>query len=102
VIRLRRALDRGIANRWLRILVVVLLAVLVAFVIFHGVDDAATEGAFAGCLAVIAVFLAITAPRVLIRRSHASGPTRRRGPPRRVGAPLRAPLLATLSTPLRR
>ena len=102
MIRLRRAIDRGLANRWLRILLLILLVGLLAFVVFHGTEDAAADGAIFACVAVMALIFIVVVPQVAVRVARLLAPALRRGPPIRAAVALGGPLERCLSIPLRR
>ena len=84
MIALRRRIERGLANPWLRPLFVVLLALLLAFVVLHTAHDG--NGAAPGmgiCLGIVLALSAIlidptrvlATPRLIHTRPD-------RGPPR--------------------
>jgi hypothetical protein len=102
VIRLRREIERGLANRWLRILLVVLLVGLLALVLLHGVHDQATEADAAACaaLVIILVFLVVPMPAVVGRTAPPL--IRLRGPPPSLRVTARSAGFHAQLIPLRR
>jgi uncharacterized membrane protein YtjA (UPF0391 family) len=103
VIRLRRAIDRGLANRWLRVFLVILIAGLLALVVFHGTAEAAADDAALVCLAVIVLVFLVVVPHVRIRAGRLIGPRAGRAPPPGATALTKpGPGVSTISIPLRR
>jgi hypothetical protein len=81
VLRLRAALERGQRRRWIGVLIIVLLALLIAFVLVHDAEHA-LDGAAAACIALVAAFTTLVfarRPQAFIERSLQ--PTRGRAPP---------------------
>ena len=103
MIRLRRAVDRGLAHRWLRIALLILLAGFMAFVVLHGTNDVADDGATGTCLAVTILLFAVV--MVPSRETHVTrflAPHQWRGPPSVVPGYAGKSERAPLTTPLRR
>jgi hypothetical protein len=102
VIRLRREIERTLANRWLRILLLVLLIGLFLLFVIHNTHDAVADGEAFACLALVALFFIVVPPHVVVRAVATGRLERKRGPPRAlvtVFAFLAPPLTAI---PLRR
>lgn len=102
MIRLRSIIERGLANRWLRLALLIFLVGFLAFVIFHGTADAVSDGPAAACLAVIVLAFLIVVPRQSVCATVVFGPRQYRGPPVRVSLRLPSQSVAALTTPLRR
>jgi uncharacterized membrane protein YkgB len=102
VIRLRREIDRALANRWLRILLLVLLIGLFLLFMVHNTHDALADGEAFVCLALVMLFFIVVPPHVVVRAVATGRVERKRGPPRVVVGDLAfaAPLLTAI--PLRR
>lgn len=102
VIRLRGEIDRALANRWLRILLLVLLIGLFLLFVVHNTHDAAADGAAFGCLALVVLLFIVVPPHIVVRAVASVGAERKRGPPRfsRKDVGRGPPLVAAI--PLRR
>ncbi len=100
MIRLRRDIDRVLAHRWLRLLLIVLLVGLLVMVALHVASDGVQDGDAAMCVAFLVLGLILLAPRPprVVLRLRSEPP---RGPPAAHAAASR--LLASLATatPLR-
>jgi hypothetical protein len=83
VIRLRRAIDRALANPWLRILVIGILAGLLALVFLHVIADGVhnDDDDVLICVAIVALLTLSFLQRPSLFSRRVSVP-RRRGPPR--------------------
>ena len=104
MIALRRQIERGLANPWLRPLLIVLLALLLAFEVLHAAHDGnTTSGEMGICLGIVLVLSAILVdlarapepPRLMPVRSGRAPP-----PLQRIAE--RAPTSQLLLIPLRR
>lgn len=100
MIRLRRDIDRVLAHRWLRILLIVFLVGLLVLVAFHVASDGVHEDDAAMCVAflVLGFILLVPRPPRLVLRLRSESP---RGPPapRAVASRFLAP--RALAIPLR-
>lgn len=101
---LRRQIERGLANPWLRPLLIVLLALLLAFVVLHAAHDgSATVTEMGICLGIV---LALSA--ILVDLSRLPEPPRLipvpsgRAPPQQWPLVNEAPGSRPLLIPLRR
>lgn len=102
MIRLRSAIERALEHRWLGPLIILALALLLVFVVFHTTMDAAHgDGLGFTCIAIAAItFLILRLRRTVIRVAVPSGLVNR-GPPsgaRLVAAPI---VSSVVSPPLR-
>ena len=67
MIRLRRQIDRALANRWLRILLLVLLIGLFLLFVLHTRHDAVADGEAFVCLALVVLLFIVVPPHVVVR-----------------------------------
>lgn len=92
MIRLRRTIERARRHRWLGLLVLILLAFLLALLVFHSAADSAELTAELACFAVAVLFVVA----LLVARPPSSLQPQRlrsRGPP---GAPRLVPVAGRL------
>ena len=106
MIALRRRIERGLANPWLRPFLIIVLAVMLAFVVIHAAHDGSGTAPDAGaaCLGIVIVLSSVllqavrsfAPPRLVLVRSDRAPPRRRR--------PIvdRGPRTGLLQIPLRR
>ncbi len=102
VIRLREGIDRGLANPWLRILLLLLLALLAVFVIFHATHDQLADTGGIACIALILFVVVQLVGRPVNELVLVLGSPRLRAPPRRRFAAAFVPAIASSLNPLRR
>ncbi len=104
MIRLRKSIQAGLRHPILGPLVLLLLALLLAFVVLHAIEDGIAGELFACVFAAAAVIRLVTRPpRVLARFSLAFTAADRAPPWRFFGSVVTySPSAALLSTPLRR
>ena len=102
MIRLRREIDRVLANRWLRILLLVLLIGLFLLFVMHTTHDAAADGEAFVCLALVALVLLIVPPHLVVRAVATGRVERKRGPPRATVEEPAFPAISLTAIPLRR
>lgn len=94
MIALRRQIERGLANPWLRPFLILVLALMLAFVVVHAAHDGAgTASEVGACLGLVIVLSGIltvvirffVSPRLVLVHSGRAPPR----PPRPVGLTLR-------------
>ena len=102
MIRLRREIERVLANRWLRILLLVLLIGLFLLFVVHNTHDAVADGEAFVCLALVMLFFIVVPPHVIVRAIAAGRVERKRGPPRVVVGGFAFAALPLTAIPLRR
>ena len=102
MIRLRREIDRALANRWLRILLLVLLIGVFLLFVMHTTHDAAADGEAFVCLALVVLVLLIVPPHLVVRAVATGRVERKRGPPRVVVGDSAFAALPLTAIPLRR
>src|SRR5262249_950133 len=81
VIRLRRQIDGALANRWLRILLLVLLIGLFLPFAAPTTHDVIAEGEALVCLALVVLIFLVVPPHVVVRVLSVCQVERKRGPP---------------------
>lgn len=82
MIRLRSAIDRALGRRWLGLVIILALALLLVFVVFHTTIDAAHDETGLACLTLAAaIALLLIRPRADVSTERTPKPFRRRGPP---------------------
>ena len=102
MIRLRSAIDRALERRWLGLLIILVLALLLVFVVFHTTVDAAHDEGGLACLALAAaIVLLLVRWRVSATTESAPKPFRRRGPPPAFAPVLHPVAPCATSPPLR-
>ena len=85
MIAFRKKIERGLANPWLRPFLIVLLAVLLAFLVMHAAHDGSAGELGAVCFGIAMALSAIlldvahglVPPRLVRRRSGRAPPSRR-------------------------
>jgi hypothetical protein len=102
VLRLRNAIERASQNRWLGFLVVACLAVLLLFVVFHGIDHALEATAAFGCVAIVLGGAIVLLAREVRATARTPLPNRRAPPTSAARTAPAANFLAIQSLPLRR
>lgn len=102
MIRLRRELDRALANRWLRILLLVLLIGLFLLFVLHTTHDAVADGEAFVCLALVVLFFIVMPPHVIVRAVATGRVERKRGPPRLLVGDFAFAAIPLTAIPLRR
>ena len=102
MIRLRRQIERALANRWLRILLLVLLIGLFLLFVIHNTHDAIGDGESFVCLALVMLFFIVVPPHVVVRAIATGRVERKRGPPHLVIGGFAVTALPLTAIPLRR
>jgi hypothetical protein len=102
VIRLRSQIERALANRWLRILLLVLLVGLFLLFVVHTTHDAVADGEAFVCLALVLLLFIIVPPHVVVRAVATGRVEQKRGPPRLVVGHFAFTALPLTAIPLRR
>jgi hypothetical protein len=102
VIRLRREIDRALANRWLRIVLLLLLIGLFLLFVAHNTHDAVADGEAFVCLALVVLFFVVVPPHVVVRAVATGRVERKRGPPRPAVERPASSALSLTAIPLRR
>lgn len=104
MIRLREGIQNAVSHPLLGPLVLVLLALLLAFVALHAVEDGLAGALFACAFAAVAVLRIVARPVRTVAPAALVAATAGRAPPRRrFGHAIHhSPPAALLSTPLRR
>lgn len=102
MIQLRSAIDRALERRWLGLLIILVLALLLVFVVFHTTIDAAHDEGGLTCLALAAaIALLLLRARAGTTTESAPKPFRRRGPPASFAPALHPVAPRATSPPLR-
>ena len=102
MIRLRSQIERALANRWLRILLLVLLIGLFVLFVVHNTHDAVADGEAFVCLALVVLFFIVVPPHVVVRAVATGRVERKRGPPRLLVGDFAFATFPLTAIPLRR
>jgi len=105
MIRLRAVIQRGLRNPWLRPLVIILLALLLALVVLHSAGDQKQAALDGGPPLLVCFALALVVATCLVRRVKSDpDPVLRspsRAPPLEPPQPVSGTLALDRTTPLR-
>jgi len=81
LIRLRELIDRALERRWLGILVLLALALLLAFVALHTAVDEAHDSLLFACAAIAVLAVCVVSATQRLARTRALRSRSRRAPP---------------------
>lgn len=102
MIRLRREIDRALAHRWLRLLLVLLLVGLFVLLVFHTTQDGlGDDGAALVCVALVLIVALVLPPRTIAVPRLRVVSDWRRGPPPTRPTPAHEPVFSGQLIPLR-